>query len=130
LVEQHREIKSNPKFDDACDGRIEQRIEHRKPEHRIVGKPLVILQADELAILSDAGVGEGNPDAEQKRIGKEQDQECCRRHHEPQAEPIAVGDKPRPWDAAGRRSGRFECEVGHDRKLAFQRLSNKLQTSS
>ena len=79
------------KFDGAGDEGIEQRIEHREPEDRIARQPLVVLDPDEFAGTSDLGVGEGNPDAEAKRIGQEEDQERHRRHHEPEAEPVAVG---------------------------------------
>ena len=90
LVQQQREIEADGEFDGAGDERVEQRVEDREPEDRVVPQPLVVLGADELPDAADLGVGEGEPDAEPERIGQEEDQERHRRQHEPEAEPVPV----------------------------------------
>ena len=90
LVEQEREIEPDREFEHAGDAGIEQRVEHREQEHRVVRQPLVVLEPDEDAGPADARVGERQPDAEPERIGEKQNQERRRRQHEPEAEPVAV----------------------------------------
>ena len=96
LVEQQREIEPDREFDGAGDAGVEQRVEHREPEHRVAPQPFVVFEADENAGAADARVGEREPDAEPERIGEKQDQERRRRQHEPEAEPIAVDLEPVP----------------------------------
>ncbi len=114
-VQQQRQIKPDREFDGAGDDRVEQRVEHREPEDRIVPQPLVVLEADENAGAADAFVGETHPDAEAQRIGQEQDQERRRRQHEPQRHPVAVGLAAAPTATACRRIGglyRHRCLKG------------------
>ena len=123
-VQQQRQIEANDEFDGGGDDRIEQRVEHRQPEDRVVFQPLVILDTDEHAGAADAVVGETHPDAEKQRIGEEQDQERRGRQHEPQRQPVAVGAQPVPGRrfsgmAGGRGERRLQC--GHSVTAPFNR---------
>ena len=130
LVEQEREIEPDREFDDARDDRVEQRVEHREPEHRVVPQPFVVLEADELAAAADAGVGERHPDAEAERIGEEQDQERRRRQHEPDAEPVAVDLQPLPRGGLAQDGlGLVECDVGHCRTRRHLAVDGRTRAS-
>src|SRR6266436_3892233 len=121
-----RQIETDREFDGACDEGVEQRVEHREPEDRIARQPLVVLDPDEFAGTSDLCVGERNPDAQAERIGKEEYQECHRRHHEPEAEPVAIGPQLIPRGGlANLRPGRpgLECNVSHWRNPAISSVA-------
>src|SRR4029077_8478481 len=83
-------------FDGARDDGVEQRVENREPENRVIPEPLVILKADETAAATDPLIGEAHPDTEAEGIGEEQDEECRGRQHEPKRQEIAVVLEPRP----------------------------------
>src|SRR4029079_5422642 len=72
-------------------GRVEQRVEDREPEYRIVPEVFVVFGPHKDAAPSEPRVGEREPDAEAERIGEEQNEERRGRQHEPRAEPLLVG---------------------------------------
>ena len=132
LVEQQREIKPDREFDGAGDDRVEQRVEHREPERRVVPQPFVVFEPDEYAGAADARVGERQPDAEAERIGQKQDQERRRRQHEPERQPVAVGLQPLPRGGLAERRGLVGVDFrasrplhGHVRLHRMSRRSNR-----
>ena len=107
VVEQDREAEAEPEFEHAGDDRVEEGVEHREPEHRVVPQPGEVLEADEDARAPDLGIGEAQPDAEAERIGQEQDQERRRRQHEPEADPVAIVLEPGPGPPGGAAAAWF-----------------------
>jgi hypothetical protein len=101
-VEDQRQPQAEHEFSDRGDDRVEERVEHRQPEHAVVPQILEILQADEDAGAADHGVGHRQPEAESERIGEEQAEHRRRRQQKNQADEVAVRRKTPPARAAAR----------------------------
>src|SRR5262249_16157805 len=111
MVEQKGKIETDGEFEDTRDAGVEQCVEDRKPEHRIVPQPYIVFQAHEISAAADAGVGETKPDAEAERVGEKEQEEGGGRQHEPEAEPVAVDLEPIP--STGLAQQRFQGDVSH-----------------
>ena len=110
VVEQHRQPQPEREFPDRRDGRVEDRVGHRHPEHRIVRQRDEILQADEMAGLADRGVGDRQPEAEAERIGQEDQQQPGRRQHAQRDQECLVVEQP--GQPAVRLAGRTDRSAG------------------
>src|SRR5262249_589710 len=81
LMQQKRKIESDGELYGAGNGSVEQSVEDREPEDRIVTQEVIVLDADELAAATEPRICEGEPDAESERISEKQDEEGCGRQH-------------------------------------------------
>jgi hypothetical protein len=93
LVQEHRQPQAEPELRHRGDDGVEERVEDREPEHRVVGQPKVVLQPHEDSRAPDPRVGEAEPDAEAERVGQEAEKEDRGGQHEHQPEAVpALGD--------------------------------------
>ena len=77
-------------FDDAGNHGVEEGVEHREPEDRVVEQPEVVVQPDEAAGPADLDVGQAEPYPEEQGIGQKHQQDDRCRQHEEKAEEVPV----------------------------------------
>src|SRR5690606_4395759 len=68
--------------------------EDRQAENRIFPEVLVVLNADEGTVAAYARVGEAQPYTQTERISQEDEQQYCRRQHEPEREEATAFCQP------------------------------------